>query len=174
MSLLRTRAARFRRFTRLARVRLAAEARYEVRSALGLEPLRRIGRAVRGAWLVSDPHWADRLQSEMADMSAERHAEVERRRVAARARLAQRGGQASYVGELRVRVAGRGVRLDEHPQCPSLDGWLTDELGLDDYGGDHARVRITVELLDADEPQQRPDATSPSAAAPERATSTDI
>ena len=27
---------------------------------------------------------------------------------------------------------------------------LTDELGLDDYAGDYARVRITVELLEDD------------------------
>ena len=53
-------------------------------------------------------------------------------------------------GGLRVRVAGRGVRLADHPRQPDLEYWLTDELGLDDYAGDYARARITVELLEDD------------------------
>lgn len=52
----------------------------------------------------------------------------------------------------------KGMQLADLDQRPSVEAWLAEELGLDDYAGDSVRVRVQVELLPDERPQPEPDA----------------
>lgn len=105
-------------------------------------------RALRRAWLVSDPDWMDKFRAKMAvdpglqqELDAARR---ERKAVQAR-RLAE--GPAVYEGELYVRSAFRGTELTDLDGCPDLADWLVEQLGIDDYAGASVHVRLVVDLL---------------------------
>jgi hypothetical protein len=140
--------ARARRFATLAARGLGRDITVAARSAVRLSLARHLAANVRRAWLWSDPEWSERLFECMAP-SPEELAVLERERRErenARARLAV-DGPAVYEGEVKARVAYRGIRLADHEQRPDVCYWLCDVLGLDGWAGDHVRARISVELV---------------------------
>jgi hypothetical protein len=138
--------ARGRRFLRYARPELARNLRWAARNAARFELAHTIGRTLRRAWEWSDPESVER-RARQSDVDAR----IRARLAAARARRAEEG-PAEYVGWLEVRPVLRGILLLDHPQQPSLDEWLADELGADDISGDRVRVHLTAGLLEHDEP----------------------
>jgi hypothetical protein len=105
------RALRVRRFATLAVRWVGRDITVAARSAVRLSLVRHLAANVRRAWLWSDPEWSERLFERMAPSSEELAVlERERReRENTRARLAVTG-PAVYEGEVKARVAYRGIR----------------------------------------------------------------
>ncbi len=142
--------ARVRRFVTVAAGELRWEAGRAFREALRFNLARRLAKTLQRAWITSDPDWIERLT--MVGESPEeeaRRAAARQERALARARLAV-DGPVVYAGELRARVANRGVVLADHPRRPGVRHWLCDELGLDGYYGDSVSARLSVELINSE------------------------
>lgn len=145
--------ARLRRFVPAAARGMRRDVRARLRVAWRFPTVRLAAANVRRAWVRSDPawmeHWLARIEPSPEELG--RRAELERERMATRARLAHTG-PAVYAGVLEARVAGRGVRMVDRRGQPDVQDWLCDVLGLDGHHGDSVRARLCVELLLDDPP----------------------
>jgi hypothetical protein len=128
------------------------EAKAGMRRALRFETARQIASGFAHAWKQSDPLWAERLMQRIAEHEDEWRTAATGQRARARERLAAQDWTATYEGEVEVRAALRGIHLAELADSPELGDWLSESLGLNDWSGETARLRISATLLDTDRP----------------------
>jgi hypothetical protein len=138
---------------------LRLNVRFALRSRQRFPTLGYTAANLRGAWRRSDParleRWQPRVPS-AEDIARWEASKREREQTRAR-RLIE--GPAVYTGRVETRPAWRGVTLLDLPRQDDVHDWVCDALGLDGYGADSVRARITVELL-ADEEAPPPDGLS--------------